>query len=143
MEYLKINNIDFNHTQNCVIFKSKINNLLQILKQNNKYEDIIKSLDSIASIKNNFLTIVFFQHYEKWININFDNPYNYNNEINVKNNNTIFSLFNTKTIINETKKQNMLYIIIQWLYFLYLKLIEMYITNLFLIYLKLIKYNIL
>ena len=121
MEYLKINNIDFNDTQNCVIFKSKINNLLEKLKQNNKYKDIIKSLDSIASIKNNFLTIVFFQHYEKWININFDNPYNYNNETNVKNNNIIYSLFYTEIIINETKKQNMLYIIIQWLYFLYLK----------------------
>ena len=122
MECLAIN-IDANHLQKYVIFKSKINNLLAILKQNKKYENINTLLDSIAN-KNTFITIFLFQNYDKWINIDFDNINNSNNNKNNKNNNCFQNLFNIKTIINETKKQNMFCIIIQWFYFIYLKLIE-------------------
>ena len=56
-------------------FKSKLNLLKEQLKPNNKYKDILESLDSINSSKINFL-LLLFQNHDIWLKINFHDIYN-------------------------------------------------------------------
>ena len=128
MEYLKLYNIDFTQVEKFIIYKSKINDLIEKLKQNKKYDNITNSLDS-NDVKNNFLMFLLFKNYNKWININFGNIYISNNDNNKDN--IIKKLFKIKGLINDSDKgiKNIFYFIINWLYFLYTELTKNLYSN--------------
>ena len=103
MENSNLNNIEFNNIEKYIIYKSKLNELIEKLKQNKKYESITESLDSTDIMKNKYLMFFLFQNYRNWININFDNIYNYNNE--TTNNIIMAKFFAIEKLINEGDKE--------------------------------------
>jgi len=129
MENSNLNNIEFNQIEKYIIYKSKLNELIEKLKQNKKYESITESLDSTDIMKNKYLMFFLFQNYRNWININFDNIYNYNNE--TTNNIIMAKFFAIEKLINEGDKgiKNLFCLIIQWYYFLYKELVTNIYSN--------------
>ena len=104
MEVLKLNNINFQN--NDFYYINYITNLPRLkdeLKQNNIYNDIIESLDSMDSTKIYFM-LIFFQNHDKWLNVNFHNN-NYTNG-DENNFNVIINYFKIKRLINDNDKEH-------------------------------------
>ena len=116
MEYLKLNHQnEFNYKD----YNSKIIQLITKLKQNEKYNIIIKSLD-LGNNKNIYLMNILFRNYHKWSTIHFEND-------NIENNkNNITNLFKIEKLIKEddSKIKNIFSLLIHWLFFLYSELIN-------------------
>ena len=116
MEYLKLNHQnEFNYKD----YNSKIIQLITKLKQNEKYNVIIKSLD-LGNNKNIYLMNILFRNYHKWSTIHFENDNIENN------NNNITNLFKIEKLIKEddSKIKNIFSLLIHWLFFLYSELIN-------------------
>ena len=116
MEFLTLNEKnEINYTQ----FQSYIIKLIENLTQNKKCPKIIQLLSSQPP-KNIYLSLFVFQKYKKCSNINFDNIND------TENNNIQHFLLKVELIISKDDKKikNIFIILIQWIYYLYLKLIK-------------------
>ena len=105
-------------------FKSKSQILINLLKQNAKYNDIIEAFNSLNN-KNFYLTLLFFQNYNKWITIHLEKEDN----ISQKNNMNILKKYlKIKEAIYREEKigknKNIFEITIHWYFFLYTELLK-------------------
>ena len=110
-------------------FKSKSQILINLLKQNEKYNDIIEAFNSLNN-KNIYLILLFFQNYNKWITIRLEKE----DDIFQKNNDNILEKYlKIKEIIDRDKKigknNNIFELSVQWYYFLYTELLKNIYTN--------------
>ena len=97
-------------------FKSKLTLLKEQLKPNNKYKDILESLDSINSSKINFL-LLLFQNHDIWLKMNFHDIY-YKKD-------TFFKINKISDNKNDNDKHcNIFNVFIHWILYLYLELIK-------------------
>ena len=120
MENLKINN--YQHERNYINYKLDLEKFKEALKQNTKYEDLYKILDSTEK-RDIYLIIYLFKNYYKCSNINYENI---NNETESISNNFLL-YFNQVTKIfrqNDTTIKSLFYFIIHGIYFLYSDLIS-------------------
>ena len=114
MEPPKPNDINFQQNELYINYLTNLPKLKEQLNQNTKYHDITESIDSMDGPKIYFM-LIFFQNHDKWLNVNFHN-----------NKDVIINYFKIKRIINNNDKENkyIFNLIIHWLYYLYLDLIN-------------------
>ena len=118
MESIDSNKIEFK--QNIIYFKefkSKSQILINLLKQNTKYNDIIEAFISL-NIKNIYLILLFFQNYNKWITIHLEK----------EGANILEKYLKIKEAIDREEKigknKKIFELIILWYYFLYNELLK-------------------
>ena len=114
LEEFKRNEDDFND------YKTKIHNLKELLKENKnkKYEYIYEIFDSLNN-KKLYLYFLFFQNYEKWINITHEN-----NALDINLND--FIAINKK----KDKKENIYSLLFYWSFYLYNEMIKHFYSQL-------------
>ena len=119
MDFLKIKIKEFKQNENEFIeYISKVKNISEILKNNNFYEKVYESFDSLNN-KTIYLYFVFFQNFEKFININFESNYNQKDTNKVI---LILKYLQKNGFINEDNKKISIYnIFTHWFFYLYLK----------------------
>ena len=119
MEFLKIKIKEFKQNENDFNeYKSKLKSIKEILKNNNVYEKVYESFDSLNN-KTLYLYFVFFQNFENFISINIDNNLNQNDKNKV---NLILKYLKKNCIIKEDyKKINIFNLFIHWFFYLYLQ----------------------
>jgi len=119
MEFLKIKIKEFNQNENDFNeYKSKLESIKKLLKNNNVYEKVYETFDSLDN-KTMYLYFVFFQNFEKFITIHLDNSLNQNdtNKINL-----ILKYLQKNNFIKEDNKKMCIYnLFIHSLFYLYLQ----------------------
>ena len=112
-------NIALPNDINYIQFQSNLTKLIENLSQNKHCLNITKLLSSQKQ-KDIYLMLIIFQNYKKWINIQL---YSDNNS---ENNNKESFLFKIEQLISEAdiKTKNIFIVLVQWIYYLYLKLIK-------------------
>ena len=110
---------DINYNQ----YQSNLTKLIEQLSKNKQCSSIAKLLSS-QNLKNIYLMLIIFQNYKKWVSIRLDDN-------NTDNNNIEIFLFNIEQLIseNDKKTRNIFAILIQWIYYLYLKLVNILYSN--------------
>ena len=125
MESIDSNKIEFKQYELYLKeFKSKSQILINLLKQNTKYNDIIKAFNSLNN-KNIYLILFFFQNYNKWITIHLEKE----EDISQKNATKILEKYlKIKEIIDRKEKmgknKNIFELTIHWYFFLYTELVK-------------------
>ena len=119
MEFLKIKIKEFKQNENDFNeYNYKLKSIKEILKNNNAYEKVYESFDSLNN-KTLYLYFVFFQNFEKFISINLDNNLNQNNTNKI---NLILKYLQKNCYIKEDyKKINIYNLFIHWFFYLYLQ----------------------
>ena len=113
MELINIKIIDYKQNEEKFEkYKSKLENIKALLKENKKDDSIYESLNSLNN-KNIYLYFLLFQNYDKWININFENNIN-----DAKKFELIMRSFKFSNTENDIKI-NMYSLLINWLFYLY------------------------
>ena len=112
-------NIALPNDINYIQFQTNLTKLIENLSKNKNCLNISKLLSSQKQ-KDIYLMLIIFQNYKKWIYIHLDS------DNNSENNNIIAFLFKIEQLIPENdKKTKKIYIVlVQWIYYLYLKLIK-------------------
>ena len=119
MDFLKIKIKEFKQNENDFNeYITKVKNISEILKNNNVYEKVYESFDSLNK-KTIYLYFVFFQNFEKFININFGSNLNQNDTNKVI---LILKYLQKNGFINEdNKKISIFNVFTHWFFYLYLK----------------------
>ena len=128
MELLKLKITEFKQNEdNYNDYKSKINKIKEFLKENKKYESLYETFDSLDN-KNIYLYLLFFQNYEKWININFESN---NTDININKFFLLMKFLEKNNYTNKNGKKIDIYsLFIHWFFYLYIEFIKYFYTAL-------------
>ena len=115
MEFLQLKIIDYKQNKdNYNDYKSKLVKVKELLKDNQKYENIYKSFELLNN-QNSYLNFLLFQNYIEWININFDNYDFDSNKLS-----SIIANVLIKISDKESNRKDKLYLLfINWLFYLY------------------------
>ena len=126
MELLKLKITEFKQNEdNYNEYKSKINKIKELLKENKKYESLYKVFDSLDN-KNIYLYLLFFQNYEKWINVNFETN---NTDININKFLSLMKFLEKNNYTNKNGKKIDIYsLLINWYFYLYIEFIKYFYT---------------
>ena len=122
MELLKLKITEFKQNEdNYNEYKSKVQKIKELLKENKKCQCIYESFNSLNN-NNLYLYFLFFQNYEKWININFENN---NIDENINKFISIMKCLEKNSFNNKCgKKINIYFLFVHWLFYLYNEFIQ-------------------
>ena len=117
---LKLNIIDYKRNEdNYNEYKTNLEKIKGLLKDNKKYENIYKSLNSLNN-KNIYIYFLLFQNYDKWFDINPDNIHNDNDR------NKISLIMKCYKFSNDISDKNTYFdsLFINWIFYLYNEFIK-------------------
>ena len=122
MELLKLKITEFKQNEdNYNEYKSKVQKIKELLKENKKCECIYESFNSLNN-NNLYLYFLFYQNYEKWINVNFENN---NIDENINKFISIMKCLEKNDFNNKSgKKINIYFLLVNWLFYLYNEFIQ-------------------
>ena len=125
MESINYNKIEFKYNEIYIKkFKSKSQILIDLLKPNKKYNDIIEAFNSLNN-KNIYLILLFFQNYNKWIGFHLEKEEDMSQKYD---DNILEKYVRIKEAIDKEEKvdknKNIFELAIHWYYFLYTELLK-------------------